>query len=248
VIAVNAAWSRLRALVAAPSSPHETRGSSVLRPTVFGATDGLVANVSLIMGIAGASSQDPHAIVLAGIAGLLAGSFSMAVGEYVSVRSQHELLDYQVELQRQQLRHTPEQERAILVEIYASKGLPRAEAQLIVQRIMANPEQAIDTFVREEIGLSAETMGSPVGAAVGSMLAFSLGAFVPLLPYLLLSGAMAFTVSIAGTLAALFLLGIGVSRLTHRHPLAAGLRQAGMGFVAAAVTYGVGTLLGTAVR
>ena len=220
----------------------------MLRPTVFGATDGLVANVSLIMGIAGASSADPRAIVLAGIAGLLAGGFSMAAGEYISVRSQRELLDYQVELQRQQLRHTPEQERAILVEIYASKGLPRAEAQLIVQRIMANPEQAIDTFVREEIGLSAETMGSPVGAAVGSMLAFALGAFVPLLPYLLLSGAMAFTVSIAGTLAALFLLGIGVSRLTHRHPLAAGLRQAGMGFVAAAVTYGVGTLLGTAVR
>jgi VIT1/CCC1 family predicted Fe2+/Mn2+ transporter len=172
----------------------------------------------------------------------------MAAGEYISVRSQRELLDYQIELERQQLRHTPEQERAILVEIYASKGLRRAEADLIVQRIMANPEQAIDTFVREEIGLSAETMGSPVGAAVGSMLAFSLGAFVPLLPYLLLSGAMAFTVSIAGTLAALFLLGIGVSRLTHRQPLPAGLRQAGLGFVAAAVTYGIGTLLGTAVR
>jgi VIT1/CCC1 family predicted Fe2+/Mn2+ transporter len=238
----------LRSFLSAPASPHETRGSSILRPSVFGATDGLVANVSLIMGVAGASSGNAHTVILAGIAGLMAGSFSMAVGEYISVRSQRELLDYQVELERQQLRHTPEQERAILVEIYTSKGLRRAEADLIVQRIMANPEQAIDTFVREEIGLSAETMGSPVAAAVGSMLAFSLGAFVPLLPYLLLSGAMAFTVSIAGTLAALFLLGIGVSRLTHRHPLAAGLRQAGMGFVAAAVTYGVGTLLGTAVR
>jgi len=245
---VIAAWSRLRSVFGPPDGPHDTRGSGILRPTVFGASDGLVSNVSLIMGIAGASSADPHAIVLAGIAGLLAGGFSMAAGEYISVRSQRELLDYQVELERQQLRHTPEQERAILVEIYTSKGLRRAEADLIVQRIMANPEQAIDTFVREEIGLSAETMGSPVAAAVGSMLAFSLGAFVPLLPYLLLSGAMAFTVSIAGTLAALFLLGIGVSRLTHRRPLVAGLRQAGMGFVAAAVTYGVGTLLGTAVR
>ena len=243
-----AAWSRLRSVFGPPDSPHDTRGSGILRPTVFGASDGLVSNVSLIMGIAGASSADPRAIVLAGIAGLLAGGFSMAAGEYISVRSQRELLDYQVELERQQLRHTPEQERAILVEIYTSKGLRRAEADLIVQRIMANPEQAIDTFVREEIGLSAETMGSPVAAAVGSMLAFSLGAFVPLLPYLLLSGAMAFTLSVAGTLAALFLLGIGVSRLTHRNPLAAGLRQAGMGFVAAAVTYGVGTLLGTAVR
>src|SRR5450756_1861894 len=151
--AVNAIRSRLRALVAAPSSPHETRGSSVLRPTVFRATDGLVANVSLIMGIAGASSHDAHAIVLAVIAGLLAGSFSMAVGEYVSVRSQHVLLDYQVELQRDQLRDTPTQERAILVEIYAAKGLSRAEANLIVDRILANPEQALDTFVLEELSL-----------------------------------------------------------------------------------------------
>lgn len=245
---MSAAWSRLRSVFGTPAGPHDTRGSGVLRPTVFGASDGLVSNVSLIMGIAGASSVDPHAIVLAGIAGLLAGGFSMAAGEYISVRSQRELLDYQVELQRHQLQHTPEQERAILVEIYASKGLPPAEADLIVRRIMADPEQAIDTFVREEIGLSAETMGSPVGAAAGSMLAFAVGAFVPLLPYLLLSGAPAFTLSIVGTLVALFLLGIGVSRLTHRNPLRAGLRQAGMGLLAAAVTYGVGTMLGTAVH
>jgi VIT1/CCC1 family predicted Fe2+/Mn2+ transporter len=178
LIVVNTIWPGLRAVLAAPSSPHETRGSSVLRPTVFGVTDGLVANVSLIMGVAGASSEDPHAIVLAGIAGLLAGSFSMAVGEYVSVRSQRELLDYQVELQRQQLRHTPEEERAILVEIYASRGLSGAEADLIVDRLMADPEQALDTFVREEIGLSAATMGSPVAAAVGSLLAFAVGAAV----------------------------------------------------------------------
>src|SRR5664280_2141567 len=149
---VRAIRSGLRSLLATPTSPHETRGSSILRPSVFGATDGLVANVSLIMGVAGASAGDAHTVVLAGIAGLMAGSFSMAVGEYVSVRSQHELLEYQVELQRDQLRETPDQERAILVEIYTSKGLRRAEADLIVQRIMANPEQAIDTFVREEIG------------------------------------------------------------------------------------------------
>jgi VIT1/CCC1 family predicted Fe2+/Mn2+ transporter len=245
---MTALWPNLRALLATPSSPHETRGSSILRPTVFGATDGLVANVSLIMGVAGASSEDPHAIVLAGVAGLLAGSFSMAVGEYVSVRSQRELLDYQVELQRLQLQHTPEQERAILVEIYRSRGLSRAEADLIVDRLLANPEQALDTFVREEIGLSAETMGSPITAAVGSLLAFAVGAFIPLLPYLLWAGAAAFVLSIVGTLTALFLVGLGVSRLTHRHPLRSGLRQAALGFLAAAVTYGVGTLLGTAVH
>jgi vacuolar iron transporter family protein len=241
-------WASLRTMLASPTSPHETRGSSVLRPTVFGATDGLVANVSLIMGIAGASSEDPHAILLAGVAGLLAGSFSMAVGEYISVRSQRELLDYQIELQRHQLRHTPEQERAILVEIYASKGLAEAEAELIVDRIMTDPEQALDTFVREEIGLSAATMGSPITAAVGSLLAFGVGAFVPLVPYLLLTGSPAFVLSIGGTLTALFLVGLGVSQLTHQHPLRSGLRQAGLGFVAASVTYGIGTVLGTAVH
>lgn len=142
----------------------------------------------------------------------------------------------------------PPTRSAILVEIYASKGLSRAEANLIVGRILANPEQALDTFVLEEIGLSAETMGSPIMAAVGSLLAFAVGASVPLVPYLLLTGAAAFTLSIAGRLIALFLVGLGVSRLTHRHPVRSGLRQAALGLLAAAVTYGVGTLLGTAVR
>ena len=238
----------LRPILAAPTSPHETRGSSILRPSVFGATDGLVANVSLIMGIAGASAGDAHTVVLAGIAGLMAGSFSMAVGEYISVRSQHELLDYQVQLQRQQLRHTPEQERAILVEIYESRGLSRADAKFIVDRLLAKPKRALDTFVREEIGLSAKTMGSPITAAFGSLLAFALGASVPLAPFLLMSGVAAFELTIAATLAALFLVGLGVSRLTHRRPVRSGLRQAALGLMAASATYGIGALLGTAVR
>ena len=245
---MNATWSGLRALLAAPTSPHETRGSSVLRPTVFGATDGLVANVCLIMGVAGASAADAHAIVLAGVAGLVAGSFSMAVGEYISVRSQHELLDYQIELQRRQLRHTPADERAILVEIYQSRGLSGADANFIVGRLLANPKRALDTFVRDEIGLSAKTMGLPVTAAAGSLVAFAVGASVPLLPFLLATGATALALSIASTLTALFLVGLGVSRLTHRQPIRSGLRQAALGLLAAAVTFGIGTLLGTAVH
>ena len=240
--------SASKALLAAPTSPHETRGSSILRPAVFGATDGLVSNVSLIMGVAGASSGDTHTVVLAGVAGLMAGSFSMAVGEYISVRSQHELLDYQIDLQRQQLRHTPEQERAILVDIYESRGLSRADANFIVGRLLAKPKRALDTFVREEIGLSAKTMGSPINAAVGSLVAFGLGASVPLVPFLLMSGTAAFGLTIATTLAALFLVGLGVSRLTHRHPVRSGLRQAALGLVAAVATYGIGALLGTAAR
>jgi len=242
---------RLSTIRQPPASPHETRGASIVRPVVFGATDGLVCNLSLIMGVAGAAGaagEDPHSIVIAGVAGLLAGGFSMAAGEYVSVRSQRELLDYQIELQRHQLHHTPEQERGILREIYEAKGLSGAEADLIVSRIMRDPERAIDTFVREEIGLSAETMGSPVAAGFGSLCAFAVGAFVPLLPFLIFAGAAAFATSIAASGLALFAVGLAVSRLTHRQPIWTGIRQAGLGGLAAAVTFGVGSLLGTAVH
>ena len=240
--------ARLRSLRQPPASPHETRGASIVRPVVFGATDGLVCNLSLIMGVAGAAGEDAHSIVIAGVAGLLAGGFSMAVGEYVSVRSQRELLDYQIELQRHQLHHTPEQERDILREIYEAKGLSRAESDLIVSRIMKDPERAVDTFVREEIGLSAETMGSPVAAGIGSLCAFALGAFIPLLPFLVLHGAAAFTLAIAASGLALFAIGLGVSRLTHRQAIWTGVRQAALGGIAAAVTFGIGSLLGTAVH
>jgi len=240
--------TRLRALLEAPVSPHETRGASVVRPVVFGATDGLVCNLSLIMGVAGAAGQDPHSIVIAGVAGLLAGGFSMAVGEYISVQSQREMLEYQIDLQRHQLHHTPKQEREILRKIYLAKGLSGAEADLIVKRIMKDPEKAIDTFVREEIGLSAATMGSPVSAGLGSMSAFSVGAIVPLLPCLVLGGSrMAFALSIAASGVALFAIGLAVSRLTHRPAILSGLRQAALGGAAAAVTFGIGSLLGTAV-
>ncbi|MGD0123090.1 MAG: VIT1/CCC1 transporter family protein [Candidatus Limnocylindrales bacterium] len=238
----------MNALRQPPANPHETRGASVVRPIVFGATDGLVCNLSLIMGVAGAAGEDPHSLVIAGVAGLLAGGFSMAVGEYVSVRSQRELLEYQIELQRHQLHHTPEQERDILREIYEAKGLSRPEANLIVDRIMKNPERAIDTFVREEIGLSAETMGSPVAAGLGSLGAFSMGALVPLVPFLILAGGAAFALSISASGVALFAIGMAVSRLTHRNALWAGLRQAALGGLAAAVTFGIGSLLGTAVH
>ena len=241
--------ARLRSALKPSANPHETRGASVVRPIVFGATDGLVCNLSLIMGVAGAASADPHSIVIAGVAGLLAGSFSMAVGEYVSVRSQRELLDYQIELQRHQLHYTPEQESSILREIYEAKGLSRVEANLIVTRIMKDHERAVDTFVREEIGLSAETMGSPVAAGIGSLSAFAVGAMVPLLPFLILGGGgVAFALSIVGSGIALFAVGIGVSRLTHRHAIWTGVRQAALGGLAAAVTYGIGSMLGTAVH
>lgn len=230
-----------------PTGPHDTPGASIVRPMVFGASDGLVSNLALVMGVGAAAANDSGAIVIAGIAGLLAGAFSMAVGEYISVRSQREILDYQIKLQAAQLVDDPESEAEILRAIYVTKGLSEAEANLIVSRIMEDHGLALDTFVREEIGLSEETMGSPLAAGASSFFAFSIGAIVPVVPYLLITGMAAFWVSLIASLIALFAVGAAVSLLTHRPPLIVGLRQAGLGLAAAVVTYGIGTLLGASV-
>ena len=230
-----------------PTGPHDTPGASIVRPVVFGASDGLVSNLALIMGV-GAASNDSHTVLIAGIAGLLAGAFSMAVGEYISVRSQREVLDYQIHLERMQLKEDPASEASILRDIYRSRGLSDAEADLIVQRVMADHDTAVETFVREEIGLSEQTMGSPTAAGGSSFLAFSLGAIVPVIPYLIVIGTAAFWASLLVSLAALFAVGAAVSTLTHRPPLLVGARQAGLGLAAAAVTYGIGSLLGASSR
>ncbi len=239
---LRARWSGLLA----PSGPHDTPGASIVRPVVFGASDGLVSNLALIMGV-GAASNDGHTVLIAGIAGLLAGAFSMAVGEYISVRSQREVLDYQVRLERAQLHQDPTAEAEILRDIYRSRGLSGGEADLIVTRIMADHDLAVETFVREEIGLSEQTMGSPFAAGGSSFLAFSLGAVVPVIPYLIATGAAAFWVSLLVSMGALFAVGAAVSTLTHRPPLLVGARQAGLGLAAAVVTYGIGSLLGASV-
>jgi VIT1/CCC1 family predicted Fe2+/Mn2+ transporter len=236
---LQARWSKLLT----PEGPHDTPGASIVRPVVFGASDGLVSNLALIMGV-GAASNDSHTVFITGIAGLLAGACSMAVGEYISVRSQREVLDYQVHLQRHQLREDPASEAAILRRIYQSRGLSAGEADLIVKRVMADPATAVETFVREEIGLSEQTMGSPVSASGSSFLAFSLGAAVPVLPYLVATGTTAFWASLIISIVALFLVGAAVSTLTHRPPLRVGARQAGLGLGAAVLTYGIGLLVG----
>ena len=189
---------------------------------MFGASDGLVSNLALVMGVGAAAGNDGHAVLIAGIAGLLAGAFSMAVGEYISVRSQREVLDYQVRLQEAQLRDDPEAEAGILRAIYMTRGLSEAEANLIVARVMADHGTAVDTFVREEIGLSEATMGSPMAAAGSSFTAFSIGAIIPVIPYLLFVGTGAFWVSLVASTIALFGVGAAVSVLTHRPPLLVG--------------------------
>ena len=227
---------------AAPS-PHESRASGVLRPVVFGGNDGLVSNLALVMGVAGAAPA-PGVIVLAGIAGLLAGAFSMAVGEYISVKSQRELLEYQIEFEREQLETQSDQEHDILVGIYVGRGFSRDEATQIADRMFSDPARALDSMVREEIGLDPRVIGSPWGAAIGSFLAFTLGAIIPVVPYLITSGGAAFWASLLASLVGLFLLGMGVSQFTHRNPVSTGVRQLLLGLAAAVVTYAVGTLLG----
>lgn len=226
-----------------PTSSHETRANAVLRPVVFGANDGLVSNLALVMGVAGANAE-PAVIVLAGIAGLLAGAFSMGVGEYISVQSQRELLEFQLAFQRHQLRLAPEQERRILGDIYVGRGFEPEEAARFVDKLFEQPEQATRLLIFEEVGLDERSIGSPLQAGVGSFLAFTLGAAIPLVPYLLTAGAVAFFASLGVSLVALLGLGFGISRLTHRSPLYSAVRQLLLGALAAAVTYGAGTLLG----
>ncbi len=222
---------------------HETKANSVLRPIVFGANDGLVSNLALVMGVAGANPE-PAIIVLAGIAGLLAGAFSMGVGEYISVQSQRELLDFQIAFQRKQLREAPEQERAILKRLYTERGFSPERAEEFTDAVFTDEEHAVRLLIFEEVGLDARSIGSPLAAGGSSFVAFTAGALIPLVPFLVASGSTAFWGSIGVSLVALAVLGYGIATLTRRPILFGAIRQMLLGGAAAAVTYAVGLLLG----
>jgi VIT1/CCC1 family predicted Fe2+/Mn2+ transporter len=220
--------------------------TGTLRAGIFGVSDGLVSNLSLVMGVVGAAADNKF-IVLAGVAGLLAGAFSMAAGEWISMQSQREVFERQIELEREELRVMPEEEEKELASLYRRKGIPDADARRLAHHLMEDPEMALDTKVREELGLDPDQLGSPWGAAGSSFVAFVVGAFVPLLPFLLTSGRVAFYGSLGLSLAALFVVGGAVSLLTGRSLWRSGLRQVAIGGLAAAVTYAVGTIIGVAV-
>ncbi len=222
-----------------------SRGGS-LRAAVFGVNDGLVSNFSLVMGFAGAEAQ-PEYILLAGVAGLLAGSFSMAAGEYVSMRAQRELFEQQIAMEKQELEMSPKEEEEELALIYQAKGIPEAEAHMLARRIVENPKTAIDTLAREELGLDPSELGSPRHAATSSFLAFVLGAFVPVLPYLFMSGRPAWIASASLSCCALFGVGALLSIFTARGPFISGMRMLVIGLLASAITYTVGWLLGVSV-
>jgi VIT1/CCC1 family predicted Fe2+/Mn2+ transporter len=221
-------------------------GAGTLRAIVFGASDGLVSNLSLVMGVAGATAQSSF-ILLSGIAGLLAGAFSMAAGEYISVRSQVEVLERQIALERAELAAIPEEEFEELVAIYRSKGLPEADARRFAEHIFADPEVALQTLVREELGLDRDGMSSPWSAAGGSFLAFCVGAVIPVIPFLFVAGTAAIIISFVASLVGLFVLGALVSLLTGRNLVFSGLRQVAIGASAAIVTFIVGRLIGVSV-
>jgi vacuolar iron transporter family protein len=215
---------------------------NALRAGVFGVNDGLVSNAALIYGVAGAAPE-PSMIVLTGVAGLLAGAFSMAAGEYVSVRAQREMFEYQIGLERDELEKYPQEEAAELALIYAAKGMDAVEARRLADTLMQDPERALDTLAREELGLNPDELGSPWMAAVSSFSAFTAGAALPLLPFLF-DYNEALMASIALTALGLFVVGASMSLFTGRHAVLSGLRMLGIGGAAGLATYFIGAWLG----
>ncbi|NTV95134.1 MAG: hypothetical protein HGA75_06910 [Thiobacillus sp.] len=224
---------------------HSSAGGGNLRAAVFGVNDGLVSNASLILGVAGASGN-PEVVVMSGVAGLLAGAFSMAAGEYISMRAQREFFEYQIGLEREELDQYPGEEAAELALIYEAKGLPREQAKRLADTLIADPDKALDTLAREELGLNPEELGSPWGAALASFFAFALGAAIPLLPYLLLSADIALYGALTASGISLFGVGATLSLFTGRRSWQGGLRMLAIGAAAGAATWAIGRALGVA--
>lgn len=219
--------------------------ASNLRAAVFGVNDGLISNVSLILGVAGANA-DYHVILLAGVAGLLAGASSMAAGEYISVKTQREVFEYQISIERQELEEYPEEEAEELSLIYQARGIPHDEADKLAKIMIDNPETGLNTLAREELGLNPEDLVSPIGAMISSFISFSVGALIPLLPYLFGYSSWSLLNSILITSISLFLVGAVLSLFTNRNPILLGLRMLAVGALAGCLTYGIGKLLGIA--
>jgi VIT1/CCC1 family predicted Fe2+/Mn2+ transporter len=223
---------------------HRATGGNALRAAVLGANDGLVSNLSLVMGVAGADLERTT-ILLTGVAGLLAGAISMALGEWLSVQSSRELYENQLAIEQMELEEFPEEEQEELTLIYQAKGLPVEQAQQLAAGILANKETALDTMAREELGIDPGELGGSAWVAAGtSFLLFALGAIIPVLPYLLLSGLTAVAVSAVFSAVGLFVLGVGTTLFTGRPALPSGLRQVAFGLAAAAITFGLGRLAG----
>jgi VIT1/CCC1 family predicted Fe2+/Mn2+ transporter len=234
-------------VVARIEGRHRAGSGNALRAAVLGANDGLVSNLSLIMGVAGAALSS-QAILVTGLAGLLAGAFSMALGEWLSVQSSRELYQRQIAIEAAEISSNPGEEAEELALIYQAKGLSDEQARTTAARILGDREQAISTLAREELGINPEELGgSAWEAAITSFLLFAMGAAVPVLPFLFLSGLPAVITSLLlGTLG-LFAIGAGITLFTGRSVWFSGLRQVAFGLAAAAITYFIGNLIGVSI-
>ena len=226
---------------------HRGMGGNALRAAVLGANDGLVSNLSLIMGVAGADMA-PRAILVTGLAGLLAGAFSMALGEWLSVNTARESAQRQISTEAAELDQIPQEEQEELALIYQAKGVPEDLAKTLAQQLIANKKTALDTLVREELGIDPDELGGSAWiAAATSFMLFAVGAIFPVAPYFALAGTPALIASLAASGVALVLIGAGTALFTGRSAFFSGVRQLAVGFAAAGVTFGIGKLIGVAV-
>ena len=223
---------------------HRSVGGNALRAAVLGGNDGLVSNFSLVMGIAGATSGQSE-VLLTGMAGLLAGALSMSLGEWISVKSSQELYENQMALEMEELEHNPEGEEKELALIYISKGIPEEQARKLAKDVIANKEHAHEVLVKEELGINPEDLkGSAMEAAITSFMLFAVGAILPVIPFFFLSGYEAIILSTILSGLGLFLIGAAITLFTGKSIWYSGFRQVIFGLAAAAITFGIGKLIG----
>jgi VIT1/CCC1 family predicted Fe2+/Mn2+ transporter len=226
---------------------HRSVGGNALRAAVLGGNDGLVSNFSLVMGIAGATSGNKE-VLLAGMAGLLAGALSMALGEWISVKSSQELYENQMSLEMEELQANPEGEEKELVLIYMAKGVPQDQAKKMASDIIMDTEKAHEVLVKEELGINAEELkGSAMEAAITSFVLFSVGAIIPVVPFFFIDGFNAVIVSTGVSAIGLFIIGSAITLFTGKTIWYSGMRQVIFGLAAAAITYGIGSIIGVQV-
>lgn len=228
-------------------SRHRSVGGNAIRAAVLGGNDGLVSNFSLVMGIAGATAGQ-QGVLLAGLAGLLAGALSMSLGEWISVKSSQELYENQMQIEMEELETNPEGEMKELALIYMAKGIPEKQAQQMAIDIMKDKNHAHEILIKEELGINAEELkGSAVEAAIYSFILFAIGAVIPVLPFMFTSGLQAIIISVSASAIGLFLIGAAITLFTGKNVWYSGFRQVLFGLAAAAITFGIGKLIGVSV-
>ncbi|NOT38015.1 MAG: rubrerythrin family protein [Saprospiraceae bacterium] len=223
---------------------HRSIGGNALRAAVLGGNDGLISNFSLVMGIAGATGGKQE-VLIAGLAGLMAGALSMAMGEWISVKSSQELYENQMELEMEELEHNPEGEEKELALIYITKGIPEEQARRMAAEVIADKEHAHEILIKEELGINPEELkGSPMEAAFFSFVMFAIGAIIPVIPYFFMTGSIAILTSCIFSALGLFLIGASITLFTGKNVWYSGFRQILFGLVAAGITYGIGSMVG----